>query len=114
MEAIKHASQTRPHCPTCSRCSAMDTDQEIDGVIKPLSWARLDRIKRGVSAKASTWDFLRTEYPLSRSSFAPLNIVSDQGVLDPDAGAPVDEVYSQAATMAAYGFELLHAVLSSS
>ncbi|KAJ2742405.1 hypothetical protein GGI20_004507, partial [Coemansia sp. BCRC 34301] len=101
----------------------MDADQESDyggddNAVEPLNWARLDKIKKSISSKASTWESLRRQYPPSQSFFAPLNLTASKMMAtagaptsDADASLVVDEVYSQAATMAAYGFELLRIAL---
>ncbi|KAJ2886678.1 hypothetical protein H4R27_000467 [Coemansia aciculifera] len=71
--------------------------------VEPLSKKRLDEIIQSIGTSKSTWSDLRQLYPPRQSDFAPLTDFDD---LD------VDEAYSQAATMAAYGVELLRIALS--
>ncbi|KAJ2447778.1 hypothetical protein GGF42_005359, partial [Coemansia sp. RSA 2424] len=84
-----------------------------DDTIEPLTTKHLDDIIQGVSDSKSTWADLRQLYPPRRSGFAPRH--SSAGIpaskLGGDSEAN-DEAYSQAATMAAYGMELLRIAVS--
>ncbi|KAJ2877492.1 hypothetical protein H4R27_006188, partial [Coemansia aciculifera] len=73
--------------------------------VEPLSKRRLDSIRRDVGDNKSTWADLRQLYPHRLSDFAPLTEL--------DGGIDVDGALSQAATMAAYGSELLRIALCS-
>ncbi|KAJ1924450.1 hypothetical protein LPJ71_000519 [Coemansia sp. S17] len=132
MEANPQASQAQSASHTfCVDSVAMDTEQrpeepmcissdEDEETVEPLSRERIGEIKRDVCAKKSTWATLRKQYPPGKSALAPLSL-SDRGradlavvgVTDMDTNLAIDEAYSQAATMAAYGVELLSIALSS-
>ncbi|KAJ2888618.1 hypothetical protein IWW38_004905, partial [Coemansia aciculifera] len=61
---------------------------------------RLNDIKHGVATKASTWGFLRSQFPPKHSELASL-------YSDATNGDDYDIAFSQAATMTAYAIELL-------
>ncbi|KAJ1922835.1 hypothetical protein GGI08_002058 [Coemansia sp. S2] len=133
MEVNPQASQVQSASHAiCADSVAMDTEQlpeepmcissdegEDEETVEPLSSERIGDIKRDVSAKKSTWATLRKQYPPGKSALAPLSL-SDRGradlavvgVTDMDTNLAIDEAYSQAATMAAYGVELLSIALS--
>ncbi|KAJ2332354.1 hypothetical protein GGH91_006200, partial [Coemansia sp. RSA 2671] len=75
-----------------------------DDTVEPLASKRLDHVRRIVSAFEATWEDLRQLYPPRQSVFALLTEVNDD--------LETDFAFSQAATMAAYGVELLRVALS--
>ncbi|KAJ2335999.1 hypothetical protein GGI00_001070, partial [Coemansia sp. RSA 2681] len=84
-----------------------------DDTVEPLTTKHLDDIIQGVSASKSTWADLRQLYPPRQSGFAPRHSSASipASKLGGDSEAD-DEAYSQAATMAAYGMELLRIAVS--
>ncbi|KAJ2840285.1 hypothetical protein FBU31_000540 [Coemansia sp. 'formosensis'] len=131
MEVKPQTSQT-PTARTAGDTSdvTMDVDQridvpmhinsdEFDERIEPLTIERISEINRVASAKKSTWATLRKQYPPGNSMFVPLRLSDRErtslaavGVTTMDADLAIDEAYSQAAIMAAYGVELLRMALS--
>ncbi|KAJ2816006.1 hypothetical protein GGI24_005859, partial [Coemansia furcata] len=90
------------------------SDIEAGEIQEPLLQTRLDEIRQDVSASKSTWADLRQQYPPEKSCFEPLNfsVSSWSALTSGDAtglgdDVDADEVYSQAATMAAYGVDIL-------
>ncbi|KAJ2332036.1 hypothetical protein GGH91_006271, partial [Coemansia sp. RSA 2671] len=76
-------------------------------------------IKQEAHAYKSTWPELRSRYPHNNSDFAPLGLSSKDragtaalGVAHTSSLLQVNEAYSQAATMAAYGLELIATALN--
>ncbi|KAJ2493348.1 hypothetical protein IWW37_000632 [Coemansia sp. RSA 2050] len=68
---------------------------------------------------ASTWADLRREYPPTKSCFEPLNFkvsswsaIASEDVTGLADDLDADEAYSQAATMAAYGADMLSSSLN--
>ncbi|KAJ2837167.1 hypothetical protein FBU31_001200, partial [Coemansia sp. 'formosensis'] len=99
----------------------MDVDRDNDDIAALLTTSRLNEIKRVVSSFKTTWPSLRSQYPPKQSLLAPLSLTDNRraaldtvGVTELDANLAVDEAYSQAATMSAYGVELLRIALTSS
>ncbi|KAJ2893450.1 hypothetical protein IWW38_002858, partial [Coemansia aciculifera] len=86
-----------------SECTAIAATDECDEGVEPLTTQRLDEILRGIGISTLSWSDLRQLYPPRQSGFAPLH--SSESMADDD------EAYSQAATMAAYGMELLRVAL---
>ncbi|KAJ2776038.1 hypothetical protein GGI18_004428, partial [Coemansia linderi] len=98
---------TIEHALAASEQSTLWSEQKTDegallysDDVEPLSTKRLDEISQSNGAK-SAWSDLRHLYPPGRSAFAPLSECDD-----------IDEALSQAATMSAYGAELLRIALS--
>ncbi|KAJ2864939.1 hypothetical protein GGH94_002586 [Coemansia aciculifera] len=94
--------QTRSNRTTITESNAVSNEQtsdEDDDAVEPLASRRLDDIRREVCAIKTTWADLRQLYPPKQSGFAPLAEVDDD--------LEIDDALSQAATMAAYGVELL-------
>ncbi|KAJ2692889.1 hypothetical protein H4218_006238 [Coemansia sp. IMI 209128] len=94
------------------------SDDEEDESIEPLSTKRIDSIVQLVSSHKSTWPKLRQQYLPSQSCLAPFNIAvngkdapTDAKVARLVANLAVDTAYCQAATMSAYGVDLLHSAL---
>ncbi|KAJ2757236.1 hypothetical protein GGI19_000170 [Coemansia pectinata] len=129
MKDAEQAIQIQTDNPTGAENSgAMEVEQETDrpahsnegSAVEPISQTRLDEIKQDVRASKSTWASLRELYPPGESGFAPLSFTASTWTAITSAGATglddnlvADEVYSQAATMAAYGVELLGNALHS-
>ncbi|KAJ2469020.1 hypothetical protein GGI03_000631, partial [Coemansia sp. RSA 2337] len=110
LEVVEQKTNTLPLRPAIAQSPAKDDEQKPDELVlignndvEPLSKRRLDSIRRDVGDRKSTWANLRQLYPPRQSDFAPLMEIDD---LD------VDGALSQAATMAAYGSELLRIAFS--
>ncbi|KAJ2332015.1 hypothetical protein GGI00_002988, partial [Coemansia sp. RSA 2681] len=108
--APKRAAQARASLEADETASNSDDN---DNAVEPLTLTRLNEIKRNVAAKASTWSDLRRQYPPQQSDFAPLSLTAkgNAGNNVPLGAIAADDVFSQAATMAAYGIELLHVAI---
>ncbi|KAJ2108113.1 hypothetical protein GGI16_001263 [Coemansia sp. S142-1] len=111
LEAVEQSTGALPTSSVTAECTLLRGEQKTNEIaflcdddVEPLSKKRLDEIKLSIGATKSTWSDLRQLYPPRQSDFAPLKEFDDD--LD------VDEAYSQAATMAAYGVELLRIALS--
>ncbi|KAJ2628939.1 hypothetical protein GGF44_004375, partial [Coemansia sp. RSA 1694] len=132
LEARPHITQAQPDRPAAAKSSPLVVEQpaeeepicisddEGDDIVEPLSKERIDKIKRDVGPFKSTWSDLRNRYPPGQSFFVPLELTDSRkaalaviGVTGLDAELTVDEAYSQAAMMAAYGVELLRIALDS-
>ncbi|KAJ2068851.1 hypothetical protein GGI08_000657 [Coemansia sp. S2] len=117
MKNAEQAIQTRTDSPTGAENNrAMEVEQ--DNFVEPISQSRLDEIKQNVCAKKSTWANLHELYPPKDSDFAPLSFIASTWTAITSASGlddnlVADEVYSQAATMSAYGVELLGNALRS-
>ncbi|KAJ2259361.1 hypothetical protein GGI01_003705 [Coemansia sp. RSA 376] len=93
-----------------SKCNGVENETKPNGLAllcgndatDLLSKKRLNEIRRDITTFKSTWSDLRQLYPPRHSDFAPLKEFDDD----------LDGTLSQAATMAAYGVELLHIALS--
>ncbi|KAJ2816820.1 hypothetical protein FBU31_006445, partial [Coemansia sp. 'formosensis'] len=97
------------------------SSNEGNKVDKLVTKARLDDIMRDVRTTGLAWADLREQYSPKHSAFAPLNFAASTwatyikaGITELDSDLATDEIYSQAATMAAYGVELLRIALSGS
>ncbi|KAJ2104580.1 hypothetical protein GGI16_002727 [Coemansia sp. S142-1] len=118
LEASQLVTQTPPESPADTEHQAMDIENETvrpkhsrsddDDSVEPLSDSRLNTIKQGVRAFKSTWADLHEQYPPGQSDFAPLG----PSAVGMKSDFVVDEAYSQAATMAAYGVEILQKTLN--
>ncbi|KAJ2074277.1 hypothetical protein GGH13_001430 [Coemansia sp. S155-1] len=111
LEVVEQSTGALPTSSVTAECTLLRGEQKTDEIallcdddVEPLSKKRLDEIKLSIGATKSTWSDLRQLYPPRQSDFAPLKEFDDD--LD------VDKAYSQAATMAAYGVELLRIALS--
>ncbi|KAJ2255013.1 hypothetical protein GGI13_001837 [Coemansia sp. RSA 455] len=111
LEAVEQNTGALPTSSVTAECTLLRGEQKTDEIaflcdddVEPLSKKRLDEIKLSIGVTKSTWSDLRQLYPPRQSDFAPLKEFDDD--LD------VDEAYSQAATIAAYGVELLRIALS--
>ncbi|KAJ2109299.1 hypothetical protein GGI16_000787 [Coemansia sp. S142-1] len=94
-------------------------DIETGKIQETLLQARLEDIRRDVRASKSTWAELRQQYPPGMSCFEPLNFsvsswsaIANEDVTGLGDDLDADEAYSQAATMAAYGVDILSTALS--
>ncbi|KAJ2831712.1 hypothetical protein FBU31_002224 [Coemansia sp. 'formosensis'] len=87
----------------------------IDSIIEPLTDTRLDEIEQDVGAFKSTWESLCEKYSPARSRFAPRSSprTTHERETELDDDIKAEEVYSQAATMAAYGVEQFRKMISS-
>ncbi|KAJ2872105.1 hypothetical protein H4R27_006682, partial [Coemansia aciculifera] len=92
---------------------------EAGEIQEALSQTRLDEIRRDVRANTSTWAELRQRYPPEKSCFEPLNFtvsswsaIANGDVTGLGDDLDADETYSQAATMAAYGVDVLSSALN--
>ncbi|KAJ2018735.1 hypothetical protein GGI14_002087 [Coemansia sp. S680] len=118
LEASQLVTQTPPESPADTEHQAMDIENETvrpkhsrsddDDSVELLSDSRLNTIKQGVRAFKSTWADLHEQYPPGQSDFAPLG----PSAVGMKSDFVVDEAYSQAATMAAYGVEILQKTLN--
>ncbi|KAJ2344965.1 hypothetical protein GGH91_002686, partial [Coemansia sp. RSA 2671] len=97
------------------------TSDISNDVVEPLTVARIDDIVRSFSSKVSTWADLQKQYPPNRSCLVPLSVAVGSGDASTNAGLrkldpklEADSAYCQAATMAAYGIELLRLALDGS
>ncbi|KAJ2584871.1 hypothetical protein GGH95_000031 [Coemansia sp. RSA 1836] len=110
--APKRAAQARASSEADETAS---NSNDNDNAVEPLTHTRLNEIKRSVAAKASIWSDLRRQYPPQQSEFAPLSLTarSNAGNNVTLGAIAADDVFSQAATMAAYGIELLHVAIDS-
>ncbi|KAJ2910114.1 hypothetical protein GGI21_001196, partial [Coemansia aciculifera] len=106
LEQSTHQTLLNARFPTgFSEYTAVAATDECDEGIEPLTTQRLDEVLRGIGI-SSSWSDLRQLYPPRQSGFAPLHTIESKA----EDG---DEAYSQAATMAAYGMELLRVALGS-
>ncbi|KAJ2830864.1 hypothetical protein FBU31_002417 [Coemansia sp. 'formosensis'] len=113
MKEAEQAIQTNSSTGT-ETSGTTDVEQETSTGhigVEPILYTRLDEIQQGVCARKSSWASLRELYPPGESAFAPLSFtvsawtaITGTGL---DDNLVADEVYSQAATMAAYGVDLL-------
>ncbi|KAJ2688080.1 hypothetical protein IWW39_002498 [Coemansia spiralis] len=92
-------------------CSDNEAATNIDEFITK---EHLDYIMRDVSTTGESWAELRKQYSPKQSNFAPLNFAARATFTEAEMNRNLatDEAYSQAATMSAYGVELLRAALS--
>ncbi|KAJ2062298.1 hypothetical protein GGI17_002536 [Coemansia sp. S146] len=99
--------------------SLYSSDDGLDDIDEPVTKASLDVIMCEVSTIGSTWADLRKQYSPKQPAFEPLSFntitwaaFAKAGTTGLDNDIVVDEAYSQAATMVAYGVELLRVALS--
>ncbi|KAJ2871770.1 hypothetical protein GGH93_004558 [Coemansia aciculifera] len=110
VETAKQVVQAQLDCTTSE--AGGNRDGGNGGIVEPLLATRIDNIVQSVSSKKSTWADLREQYPPNQSCLAPLgSTISGKDVLANTEVAELDAIYCQAATMAAYGVELLHFAL---
>ncbi|KAJ2840499.1 hypothetical protein FBU31_000364 [Coemansia sp. 'formosensis'] len=110
LEAVEQNTKSLSTCSAAAECHAPSDELTTDEIallcsndVEPLSKKRLDEIIQSIGATKSTWSDLRQLYPPRQSDFAPRIELDDE--------FDVDEAYSQAATMSAYGVELLRVAL---
>ncbi|KAJ2877026.1 hypothetical protein GGH93_000290 [Coemansia aciculifera] len=99
--------------------SLSSSDDERGEINDLVTKASLDIIMREVSTTGSTWADLREQYSPKQSAFEPLSFnastwaaFAKAGITGLNSDLAVDEAYSQAVTMTAYGVELLRVALS--
>ncbi|KAJ2061164.1 hypothetical protein GGI17_003274 [Coemansia sp. S146] len=99
--------------------SLYSSDYDSGEINDLVTKASLDSIMHEVSTTGSAWAGLREQYSPKQSAFEPLSFnastwaaFAKAGITRLDDDLAVDEAYSQAATMAAYGVELLRIELS--
>ncbi|KAJ2067921.1 hypothetical protein GGI13_000654 [Coemansia sp. RSA 455] len=110
LEALEQTTETLWIPSAVSKCNGVENETKPNGLAllcgndatDLLSKKRLNEIRRDITTFKSTWSDLRQLYPPRHSDFAPLKEFDDD----------LDGTLSQAATMAAYGVELLHIALS--
>ncbi|KAJ2688989.1 hypothetical protein IWW39_001793 [Coemansia spiralis] len=95
------------------------TNEASRDIKKSITAKRLNDLRLEVGAKKSTWADLRKQFSPKGTVFAPKKLITSSRptstcapASEMDAKLAVDEVYSQAATMTAYGVEVLRVALS--
>ncbi|KAJ2057339.1 hypothetical protein GGI08_003656, partial [Coemansia sp. S2] len=107
LKAVERNAQAWSNCSAIAARNSVankQTTDKDDGTVEPLTNKRLNDVRQEVCAIKTTWADLRQLYPPRQSGFAPLAEADDDNL-------EIDDAFSQAATMAAYGVELLRIAL---